>query len=86
MSPPSALPQARQARLEDLRLRHIVELVDKCEADFAREAKMVAATRYDARTGRFDWRRGDPRELAALIKLRDYCYEEEEEYEEEEDG
>jgi hypothetical protein len=83
---PDETPQARQARLEDLRLRHIIELVDKCEADFAREAKMVAATRYDARTGRFDWRRGDPRELAALIKLRDYCYEEEEEYEEEEDG
>jgi hypothetical protein len=76
---PGETPQDRQARLEDLRLRHIVRLVDKCEADLADEAKMVAASRYDPRTGRFDWQRGDPRELAVLIEMRDYCREEEEE-------
>jgi hypothetical protein len=55
-----------------------VRLVDKCEADLADEAKMVAAIRYDPRTGRFDWQRGDPRELAVLIEMRDYCRGEEE--------
>jgi hypothetical protein len=39
---------------------------------------MVAASRYDPRTGRFDWQRGDPRELAVLIEMRDYCRGEEE--------
>jgi hypothetical protein len=73
---PGESPPARQARLEDLRLRHIVELVDTCDADLVDEAKMVAATRYDAGTGRFDWQRGDPRELAVLTEMRHYGCEE----------
>jgi hypothetical protein len=69
---PDETPQARQARLEDGRLTHIVRLVDECDANFVDQAKMVAAARYDARTGRFDWRRGDPQELAVLIEEHDY--------------
>ena len=78
---PEETPQARQARLEDLRLRHIVELVDTCDADLVDEAKMVAASRYDARTGRFDWQRGDPRELAVLTEMRHYGCEEQDDEE-----
>jgi hypothetical protein len=74
---PGETPTARQARLEDYRIRHLAQFVDQCDANFVDEAKAVASTRYDCTTGRFDWWRGDPQELAVLIEEDDYLYEEE---------
>ena len=76
---PGETPQARQTRLEDYRLRHLAQYVDQCDANFVDEAKAIASTRYDSKTGRFDWWRGDPHELAVLIEENDYFCKEEDE-------